>query len=79
MPFLLSDGRFIQLYNILRDRVEAALERYNKVGLTAEEDLDYRIHLRGAIDALPTDEREVIDLILADILHRRTVRPVTRR
>ncbi|ABI76569.1 conserved hypothetical protein [Hyphomonas neptunium ATCC 15444] len=47
--------------------VEAALERYNKVGLTAEEDLDYRIHLRGAIDALPTDEREVIDLMLADI------------
>lgn len=51
----------------VRAVVEAALERYNKVGLTAEEDLDYRIHLRGAIDALPTDEREVIDLMLADI------------
>lgn len=47
--------------------VEVALERYKKAGLTAEEDLDYRIHLRGAIDALPTDEREVIDLVLADI------------
>lgn len=51
----------------VRAVVEDALERYNKVGLTAEEDLDYRIHLRGAIDALPTDEREVIDLMLADI------------
>ena len=51
----------------VRAVVEAALERYKKVGLTAEEDLDYRIHLRSAIDALPTDEREVIDLILADI------------
>lgn len=51
----------------VRAVVEAALERYKKVGLTAEEDLDYRIHLRGAIDALPTDEREVIDLMLADI------------
>jgi DNA-directed RNA polymerase specialized sigma24 family protein len=47
--------------------VEAALERYKKAGLTAEEDLDYRINLRSAIDALPTDEREVIDLMLADI------------
>lgn len=51
----------------VRAVVEAALERYKKVGLTAEEDLDYRIHLRGAINALPTDEREVIDLMLADI------------
>ncbi|MEQ8401346.1 MAG: hypothetical protein RIE06_15535 [Roseibium album] len=51
----------------VRAVVEAALERYKRVGLTAEEDLDYRIHLRGAIDALPTDEREVIDLMLADI------------
>lgn len=51
----------------VRAVVEAALERYNKVGLTADEDLDYRIHLRGAIDSLPTDEREVIDLMLADI------------
>ena len=51
----------------VRAVVEAALERYNKVGLTTEEDLDYRIHLRGAIDSLPTDEREVIDLMLADI------------
>lgn len=47
--------------------VEAALDRYKKVGLTPEEDLDYRIHLRRAIDALPTGEREVIDLMLADI------------
>ncbi len=47
--------------------VEAALDRYKKTGLTAEEDLDYRIHLRRAIDALPSDEREVIDLMLADI------------
>lgn len=51
----------------VRTVVEAALERYKKVGLTAEEDLDYRIHLRDAINALPTDEREVIDLMLADI------------
>lgn len=51
----------------VRAVVEAALDRYKKVGLTAEEDLDYRIHLRDAINALPTDEREVIDLILADI------------
>lgn len=51
----------------VRAVVEAALERYKQVGLTAEEDLDYRIHLRDAINALPTDEREVIDLILADI------------
>lgn len=51
----------------VRAVVEAALELYKKVGLTTEEDLDYRIHLRGAIDALPTDEREVIDLLIADI------------
>ncbi|MEM9395778.1 MAG: hypothetical protein AAGA38_18120 [Pseudomonadota bacterium] len=51
----------------VRAVVEAALERYKKFDLTAEEDLVYRIHLRGAIDALPTDEREVIDLMLADI------------
>ncbi|MEL6415979.1 MAG: hypothetical protein AAFQ15_13650 [Pseudomonadota bacterium] len=51
----------------VRAVVEAALERYKQVGLTAEEDLDYRIHLRDAINALPTNEREVIDLILADI------------
>lgn len=51
----------------VRTVVEAALDRYKKVSLTAEEDLDYRIHLRDAINALPTDEREVIDLILADI------------
>ncbi len=51
----------------VRAVVEAALERYKKVGLTAEEDLDYRIHLRDAINALPTDEREVVDLMLADI------------
>ncbi len=44
----------------VRAVVEAALERYKQVGLTAEEDLDYRIHLRDAINALPTDEREVI-------------------
>lgn len=47
--------------------VEVALDRYKKVGLTTEEDFDYRIHLRCAIDALPADEREVIDLLLADI------------
>ena len=51
----------------VRAVVEAALDRYKKAGLTAEEDFDYRIHLRRAIDALPTDEREVIDLMLADI------------
>lgn len=51
----------------VRDVVEAALDRYKKAGLTAEEDFDYRIHLRRAIDALPKDEREVIDLMLADI------------
>ena len=51
----------------VRAVVEAALERYKKVSLTAEEDLDYRIHLRDAINALPTNEREVIDLMLADI------------
>ncbi len=51
----------------VRTVVEAALDRYKKTGLTAEEDFDYRIHLRRAIDALPTDEREVIDLLLADI------------
>ncbi len=51
----------------VRAVVEAALERYKEVSLTAEEDLDYRIHLRDAINALPTDEREVIDLMLADI------------
>jgi len=51
----------------VREVVNAALDRYKKVGLTAEEDFDYRIHLRRAIDALPTVEREVIDLMLADI------------
>ena len=51
----------------VRAVVEAALERYRKVPLTAEEDLDYRIHVRDAINALPTDEREVVDLMLADI------------
>jgi len=51
----------------VRADVEAALERYKKVGLTDDEDLDYRIHLRRAIDALSKDEREVIDLMLADI------------
>jgi hypothetical protein len=51
----------------VRTAVEAALERYKKAGLSAEEDLDYRIHLRRAINALPADEREVIDLMLADI------------
>lgn len=51
----------------VRAVVEAALDRYKKHGLTDEEDLDYRIHLRRAIDALPIDEREVIDLMLADI------------
>ncbi|WP_298820430.1 hypothetical protein [uncultured Roseibium sp.] len=51
----------------VRAVVEAALDRYKKAGLTAEEDFDYRIHLRRAIDALPTEEREVIDLMLADI------------
>ncbi len=51
----------------VRAVVEAALGRYKKAGLTVEEDFDYRIHLRRAIDALPVDEREVIDLMLADI------------
>ncbi|MFZ7093635.1 RNA polymerase sigma factor [Primorskyibacter sp. 2E233] len=51
----------------VRAVVEAALERYKKGDLTAEDDLDYRIHVRRAINALPTDEREVIDLMLADI------------
>lgn len=51
----------------VRAVVEAALDRYKKAGLTAEEDFDYRIHLRRAIDALPKDEQEVIDLMLADI------------
>lgn len=51
----------------VREIVEAALDRYKKSGLTADEDFDYRIHLRRAIDALPTDEREVIDLMLAEI------------
>ncbi len=51
----------------VRAVVEAALDRYKKHGLTDEEDFDYRIHLRRAIDALPTVEREVIDLMLADI------------
>lgn len=51
----------------VRTVVEAALERYKRGGLTAEDDLDYRIYLRRAIDTLPADEREVIDLMLADI------------
>jgi len=51
----------------IRQEVEEALERYKKSGLTQEEDLDYRIHIRRAIDALPTEERKVIDLMLADI------------
>ena len=51
----------------VRATVEEALERYKKAGLTADEDLDYRIHLSRAIDALPEIEREVIDLMLADI------------
>lgn len=51
----------------IRQEVEDALERYKKPGMTTEEDLDYRIHVRRAIDALPTEEREVIDLILAEI------------
>lgn len=51
----------------IRQEVEEALERYKKPGLTTEEDLDYRIHVRRTIDTLPTDERKVIDLMLADI------------
>lgn len=51
----------------IRQEVEDALERYKRPGLTTEEDLDYRIHVRRAIDALPTEERKVIDLILAEI------------
>jgi hypothetical protein len=51
----------------VRAVVEAALDRYKSAGLTAAEDFDYRIHVRRAIDALPTDERKVIDLMLADI------------
>jgi hypothetical protein len=41
----------------VRAVVEAALDRYRSVG----------IHLRRAIDALPTEERKVIDLMLAGI------------
>lgn len=51
----------------VRDVVESALDRYKKAGLSTEEDFDYRIRVRRAIDALPKDEREVIDLMLADI------------
>lgn len=51
----------------VRAVVEAALDRYKSTGLTVEDDLDYRIYLRRAIDALPTEERKVIDLMLADI------------
>lgn len=51
----------------IRAVVEAALERYKKAGLSADEDLDYRIHLRRAINVLPADEREVIDLMLTDM------------
>jgi len=51
----------------IRQEVEHALERYKKSGLTPDEEFDYRIHLRRAIDALPTEERKVIDLILAEI------------
>ena len=51
----------------IRQEVEEALERYKKSGLTKEADLDYRIHVRRAIDTLPTDERKVIDLMLAEI------------
>lgn len=51
----------------VRAVVEAALDRYKSAGLTAEEDFDYRIYLRRAIDALPTEERKVIDLMLAGI------------
>jgi hypothetical protein len=51
----------------VRTAVEEALERYKKAGLAADEYLDYRIHLRRAIDALPAAEREVIDLMLVDI------------
>ena len=51
----------------VRTVVEAALDRYKKTGLNAEEDFVYRLHLRRAIVALPTDKREVIDLLLTDI------------
>lgn len=51
----------------IRHEVEDALARYKNPGLTTEENLDYRIHVRRAIDALPTEERKVIELILAEI------------
>ncbi|OWU67824.1 hypothetical protein [Phaeobacter sp. 22II1-1F12B] len=51
----------------IREEVEEALERYKKSGLTKEEDFDYRFRIRRAIDALPEEERKVIDLMLAEI------------
>lgn len=51
----------------VRAVVEEALERHKKSSLTLEEDFDYRIRIRRAIDALPSEERKVIELMLADI------------
>ncbi len=51
----------------IREEVEEALERYKKSGLTKEEDFDYRFRILRAIDALPEEERKVIDLMLAEI------------
>jgi len=47
--------------------VEEALERLKKASWNKEDELTYRIHVRRAIDALPTEEQKVIDMILADI------------
>lgn len=47
--------------------VEDALGRYKTAVWSKDDDLTYRINVRQAIDALPEQERKVIDMILADI------------
>lgn len=47
--------------------VEEALAALKATALSKEEELTYRIQVRRAIDALPDDERRVIDMMLADL------------
>ena len=47
--------------------VEEAVKKLKSARWSKEEDLTYRINVRRAINALPDNEREVIDMLLADI------------
>jgi len=51
----------------VRMDVEQALEGLKRACLSQEENLTYRIQVRREIDALPTDEQKVIDMLLTDI------------